>query len=258
MTTPRIYLAGNMHEGAIRELDGETLHYLKSVLRMKAGESLRLFNGTGKEYEALVRTIGSGGVTVEITGESLLPPRPITVTLFQGLAKTDKMDFIMQKATELGADRIIPFLASRSVPRLTADGAKAKATRWRKIALEAARKCGRDGIPEIREIIPFDDLLEEPGEKALKLILWEQEAGTGLREIMHEDQYRDTRDFHVVVGPEGGFTGEEVNRAAARNFISVSLGNLVLKVETAALAILSVLQYERGNLRDEGERRQRG
>jgi 16S rRNA (uracil1498-N3)-methyltransferase len=247
LTTPRIYLPSDMRRGDMCELDGETRHYLKSVLRMKAGESLRLFNGTGKEYEAVVRNIGSGGVTVEITGESVIPARPISITLSQGLPKAGKMDFIVQKATELGADRIIPFLASRSVPRLTPDGAEAKAARWRRIALEAARKCGSGGIPEIKGIMSFEGMLKEAGEEPLKLILWEEETGTGLREIMHAGRYADTRDFFVVVGPEGGFTGKEVETALSRNFISVSMGNRILKAETAALAILSILHYERGN-----------
>lgn len=256
MTTPRIYLPGNTHVGDIRTLDRENRHYLKSVLRMKTGDPLRLFNGTGMEYEALIRVLETDGATVEITEQRVLPARTLSVTLAQGLSKADKMDFIVQKATELGADRIIPFPAARSVPRLTPDRAETKTARWRKIAVEAARKCGRDGVPVISEIMSFEDMLEEPGGTALKLILWEEEMETDLREIMHAGQYRDVRDFHVIVGPEGGLTGEEVERAVDRGFISVSLGNRVLKVETAALAILSILEYERGAARGKRGRSQ--
>ena len=98
-------------------------------------------------------------------------------------------------------------------------------------------------------------MLTAPGKAALKLLFWEEETGTGFREIMHADAYRETRDFYVVVGPEGGFTGEEAEMAVARGFISVSLGEQVLKVDTAAIAVLSILQYERGT---EPGRRQQG
>ena len=254
MTTPRIYLPGSTHLGDIRTLDRETRHYLKTVLRMKVGKPVLLFNGTGMEYEALIRVLETDGATVEITKKRVLPARPLSVTLAQGLPKADKMDFIIQKATELGADRIIPFPATRSVPRLTAERGEAKTTRWRKIALEAARKCGRDGLPEISEIMSFKNMLEAPGKAVLKLIFWEEETGTCLREIMHAEQYRNAKDFHVVVGPEGGFTGEEVEKAVAQGFISVSLGEQVLKVDTAALAVLSILHYERGT--EPGRRQQ--
>jgi len=245
LTTPRIYLPGSTHLGDIRTLDRKTRHYLKTVLRMKVGEPLRLFNGTGMEYEALIRVLETDGATVEITKKRALPARPFSITLAQGLPKADKMDFIIQKATELGADRIIPFPAVRSVPRLTPERAEAKTTRWRKIALEAARKCGRDQVPEISPLMPFADMLTAPDNAALKLLFWEEETGTGLREIMHADACRDAQNFYVVVGPEGGFTEEEVEMARARGFISVSLGQQVLKVDTAALAVLSILHYER-------------
>jgi 16S rRNA (uracil1498-N3)-methyltransferase len=253
LTTPRIYLPGEMNEGDIRTLDRETRHYLKTVLRMKAGESLRLFNGTGMEYEALIRGTETDGAAVEIIKKRALPAQPISVTLAQGLPKADKMDFIIQKAAELGAHRIIPFPAARSVPRLTPERAEAKRTRWQKIALEAARKCGRDQVPEISPVTPFAGMLAAPDDTALKLFFWEEETGTGFREIMHADAYRETRDFYVVVGPEGGFTKEEAEMAMARGFISVSLGKQVLKVDTAALAVLSILQYERGTERGRRE-----
>jgi len=246
LTIPRIFLRGDMHTGDRRDLEEEHLHYLKSVLRMKPGNRLRLFNGKGHEYDALISTIGSTGITVEIMQERTLPERPVRIVLCQGLPRTDKMDFIIQKATELGVDGIVPVMTSRSVLRLNPDRAAAKIVRWRRIALEAARKCGRDDVPEIGRIMPFDDLLAQPAEMGLRLIFWEEETETSLRDILQAARYRDTRHFQVLVGPEGGFIRQEVEQAVSRGFLSVSLGPQVLKVETAALAILSILHYERG------------
>jgi 16S rRNA (uracil1498-N3)-methyltransferase len=156
------------------------------------------------------------------------------------------MDSIVQKATELGACRIIPFQSARSVPRLTVDKARARVSRWRSIATEAARQCGRADIPEVNDVLSFEEAIASAEGKALKIIFWEEEIERGIKHLLREKRCEGARDISAIVGPEGGFSKEEVDSAVGRGFISVSLGKNILKVETAAVTILSIIQYELG------------
>jgi 16S rRNA (uracil1498-N3)-methyltransferase len=156
------------------------------------------------------------------------------------------MDFIIRKATELGAHRIIPFRSARSVPQLTADKSRARVSRWRTIATEAARQCGRADIPEVNDVLSFEEMLASAEGGTLKIIFWEEESERGIKKLLRDNRYEGEKDIAVMIGPEGGFSKEEVDSAVKRGFISVSLGRNVLKVETAAVTILSIIQYELG------------
>jgi 16S rRNA (uracil1498-N3)-methyltransferase len=236
-----------MEGGATVELRRENLHYIKNVLRLKRGDPLILFEGMGFEYESTIRNITAQSVTVEIIrGKKLSIDGSTKITLAQALPKGNKMDVIIQKASELGVTRIIPFKSSRSIPKISENRMRLKIPRWQKIAIEASRKCGRENIPEITNIIDYDGALQWPKEGILKIIFWEGETNTGIKEILHSKKYEGVTEFFIVVGPEGGFSNEEIEMASRAGFLSVSLGRLVLKVETAALVILSILQYEKG------------
>ena len=244
MTIPRIYFPEKLRIGDRCKLRKEDLRYVKSVLRMRNKDRLLLFDGNGFECEALIRHLTPRDVTVEIVKKERLPEKAIHITLFQALPKANKMDFIIQKATELGVDTIIPFRAARSIPKLAPEAAVLKTLRWQKIAIEAARQCGSSGVPEIREILSLAEALRYAKGKALRIILWEEESKTALRQVLR-DKSR-IKDFFIIIGPEGGLLREEVAMAVAEGFISVSLGRQILRVETAALAILSIIQYEKG------------
>jgi 16S rRNA (uracil1498-N3)-methyltransferase len=246
LTTHRIYLPRKMEQGDLIELADDDFRYIKNVLRLKTGESIALFGWQRLEYRAQIETLTPRSVLARVSEVRTLPGPEIRIVLAQSLPKGDKMDFIIQKSTELGADGIIPFQSSRSIPRLTADKAKDKVRRWRKIALEASRQSGRSDIPEIAEIVPFEEMLRASEGRGLRLIFWEAESGRGIKEILRSGERETLKDFFIVVGPEGGFSGEEVHQATAAGMTSVSLGRQVLKVETASLAILSIIQYERG------------
>ena len=263
MTVPRIYFPENVEKGDRCILGKENLCYVKSVLRMRNGNRLFLFNGTGFECEALIRDFTARGVIVEIVKKERVADKAISITLFQALPKANKMDSIIRKAVELGVDTITPFHSARSIPRLSPETAVLKTLRWQKIAAEAARQCGASGVPEIRKILSLAEALsysQNPpsppfpkGGKggfsqkgALRIIFWEEESETGLKQVLQDKKHEGIKDFIIVVGPEGGFLREEVGRAVALGFISVSLGRQILKVETAALAILSIIQYEKG------------
>lgn len=244
MTTPRIYFPRQFEPGEELELDEHNTHYLRNVLRLKSGEKVRLFGKADGEYEAVVTDTASKQLKLTVVNK--LPGAAggaVRITLAQSLPKTDKMDLIVQKATELGASRVVPFVSSRSIPVLTPEKARQRRERWQKIALEASRQCRRPDIPEVAEVIPFDRMLESAAEPDLKLILWEEESGTKIKSALKASR---ADAITVTIGPEGGFSPEEVEAARARGFIPVSLGPQVLKTETAALAALAIIQYEKG------------
>jgi 16S rRNA (uracil1498-N3)-methyltransferase len=248
LTIPRIYLPHPLAVGAVCGLGDEDRRYVKSVLRLRKNDHLVLFDGSGCEYQALIREAKDDRLSVEILKKDAVSGKAFRITLSQALPKSGKMDFIIQKATELGVDKIIPFESLRSVPRITADRRIKKGTRWRKIAVEAARQCGRVDIPEINDSMDFQAMLQCAPPGALRIIFWEEETKIGIRKALRQSPAATATDLFIVVGPEGGFAKEEIARAVAAGFQSVSLGRRILRVETAALAILSIIQYEKGTL----------
>ena len=246
MTIPRIYLPRPLDAGDTCAVAEDQTHYLTSVLRMHEGDPLIVFNGSDWEFDAFLRHTRAGVVSLEITDKRPVPLDEVEITLCQAIPKVEKMDGIIRHATELGARRIIPFLAERSIPRWPAAKGPQKRERWRKIAVEAARQCGRIDVPEIGEIASFAQMLCDLRNGTLRLIPWEEEAGRGIREVLRDPRYNGMKKFHLVIGPEGGFAREEIDLARRADFLPVSLGRRVLRVETAALAVLAILQYERG------------
>jgi 16S rRNA (uracil1498-N3)-methyltransferase len=246
VTIPRLYLPRPLETGAVCSAAPDQARYLTTVLRMKEGDPLLIFNGTDWEYEAVIQRRTAAGMELEITGRQRLPEAGIHVTLCQAVPKADKMDGIIRHATELGAERIVPFLAERSVPRWRPDQLPRKRARWQKIAVEASRQCGRSDIPEIGEIVAFERMLRDVPESGLRLIPWEEETTTGLREVLRDPARAGMTEFVLVIGPEGGFSTGEIDQARRAGFLSVSLGKRVLRVETASLAVIAVLQYEKG------------
>ncbi|MDD5723716.1 MAG: 16S rRNA (uracil(1498)-N(3))-methyltransferase [Syntrophales bacterium] len=246
MATPRIYHPQTLSEGTSAKLEEEYCAYLRDVLRLKEGDRLILFDGVGHEYKAVIKDLSSRAVHLDvITKEDIRLPET-RITLAQSLPKGSKMEFIIQKATELGVSRIVPFISSRSIPRLTGDRATGKAARWRKVAVEASRQSGRGDVPEVSEIVSFDEMLRSADGDALRIILWEAEAQRGIREILTDKRYAEVNGFCIAIGPEGGFSWEEIEKARQGGFLSASLGRLILRTETAPLAVLSIIQYEKG------------
>jgi 16S rRNA (uracil1498-N3)-methyltransferase len=243
---PRIYFPGTTGKGEIFALGGENLRYVKSVLRMKKGDHLVLFDGAGWEYKAVIKNFSADGINVEVLGKNRIENESPKITVLQALPKANKMDSIVRKATELGARRIVPFRSARSVPQLTADKAHARVSRWRSIATEAARQCGRADIPEVDDVLSFEEMLASMEGAPHKIIFWEEESERGIKKLLRNNRYEGAKDITVMIGPEGGFSREEVESAARKGFVSVSLGRNVLKVETAAVTILSIIQYELG------------
>lgn len=250
MTIPRIYLPRPLETGDVCAVAADQARYLIAVLRMREGDPLLVFNGSGREYEAAIRQATDEETTLVITGARNAPESLIEITLCQAIPKAEKMEAIIRHATELGADRIVPFFAKRSVPRWPAEKSPRKRARWQKIASEASRQCGRAAIPEIGEIATFEQMLLSARPEGLNLIFWEEEPARGIREVLRDPRQAGMKSFLLVIGPEGGFEKSEIDLARQAGFISVSLGERVLRVDTAAAAVLAVIQYERGFLED--------
>jgi 16S rRNA (uracil1498-N3)-methyltransferase len=246
LTIPRIYSPDALENNATTELGADNLKYLKQVMRLKNGDRINIFDGFGREFEAIIKGFSTKTVLIEIGKIIPTADRKICITLAQAIPKAGKLDTIVKSAAELGADVIIPFDAARSVGRIADEKSSLKVARWQKIAGEAARSSHSSHIAKVSKVSSFADMIALASGDALRLIFWEEESQKTIKDIFTDETRAATTDFFIVVGPEGGFSKDEVLMAKDAGFISVSLGKQILKVETAAAAIISIIQYEKG------------
>jgi 16S rRNA (uracil1498-N3)-methyltransferase len=224
---------------------GERFHHLVHVLRIKPGETVEAFDGSGRAFSARVVSVDEDSVEL-VLGESREERPQRRIAIVQGLPKGEKLEWIIEKATELGAAEILPVSTARAVVRLEGDRAAKRLARWRRIAEEAARQCGRADVPEVLPPRPLASVFEVLPRDARVLILDEAERTRRLSQAAREAPH--DAPLAVVAGPEGGLERGEVAALAARGAIPVSLGQNVVRTETAALAALSVLRHLDGHL----------
>ncbi len=228
------------------EIKGEEFHHLKKVLRLAPGAGVLLFNGRGLELSGKVEEVGRDSASVAIAGSSRGEREsPLDFVLLQALLKGDRPEFIIQKATELGIREVCFYNTSRTIPRVSADKEASRQARWRKAAIEAAKQCGRTVLPEIVYAPDIKGALKGH-DRNLKLLLWEKEGATGLKEALKGA--RGMEGVSVLVGPEGGLSPGEAAEAISAGFVKVGLGPRILRAETAALAIMSIFQHALGDL----------
>jgi 16S rRNA (uracil1498-N3)-methyltransferase len=243
---PRFYVPHARIENGMLKIEGDEVRHIRKVLRLKEGDGIIVFNGLGKEYEGTIVEEEPSSVVVEIQSTfSSKKDSPLEVTLAQSLLKGEKMDYLIQKATELGVRGVVPFFSSRSIPFLEKSGRLTRYHRWQRIAVEASKQCGRGVVPKIEPLQDYSEMLRIASPDSLRLILWERE-GLQLREILEGSEER--MKIFSVIGPEGGFSREEVEEARRVGFIPITLGRRILRAETASLCLLSILQYERGDI----------
>ena len=231
-------------------LSGAEARHLSTVLRLAPGAAVTLFDGSGSYYEALLTKVSPNRVEAKIVAitpyvEEIEDFQPL-LHLGMGVLKGRKMDLVIQKTTELGIKSLHPFHSRYCAAREQAGG---RLQRWRKIAREACKQCNRPQPPELHEVMDFQALLARSGDDApdLKLIFWE-EAG---RQNSLQESLAAVDNIHSVlllIGPEGGFSSEEVAAALGAGFQSVTLGGRILRAETAAIAAVAILQHALGNL----------
>ncbi len=235
---PRFHVAAGLQEGAQLELPREAAHHAARVLRLRIGDTVTLFDGTGGEYEAKVSSLARGGVGVAIGAHE---PReresPLALTLVQGIAGADRMDFIIQKAVELGVAAIQPVLTSKSVVRLSKERGEARLAHWQRIVIAACEQCGRNRIPEVA---PAEPLAQYGPPKVGAKVLLSPRADKDLKQLVQGP-------LVLAVGPEAGFDAAEEKLLLQKGFVPARLGPRILRTETAALAALAALNALRGD-----------
>ncbi len=237
---PRFFIDGAA-DGRAYIAGADALHIAKA-LRMRPGEALTLCDGKGTDFEGVLETVTDRQVTVRITASRPSQAEPtLAVTLYQGLPKGDKMDWIVQKAVELGVTAVVPVATRRSVARLEGKADK-KQERWQRIAAEAAGQCGRGMLPSVERPLSWSQALScLSGEPAL---VFYEGGGRPLRELVTPS----TRRLSVFVGPEGGFDPEEIDAIRRQGGGVATLGPRILRCETAPLAALTLLMHLSGNM----------
>jgi 16S rRNA (uracil1498-N3)-methyltransferase len=228
-------------------LRGDEANHLVRVLRLGPGAQIMVFDGRGGEYTAEVERLEVDAVICGILHYTeAQPTRSAAITLGQGLPKADKFAWVIQKTTELGVAAIVPLITERVIPRLSQDPAGAKVGRWEKLAREASKQSRRSTVPHLWPPTPLKTFLSSFRHADLKLVLWEGEHLRPLRSVLSgPDQVTSVA---VIVGPEGGLTPQEVAQGEAHGFLTVGLGQRMLRAETAGMIAVALLQYQFGDL----------
>jgi 16S rRNA (uracil1498-N3)-methyltransferase len=238
---PRIFLPDPEIRNGVIFIRGEKARYLTAVLRAVAGDTLTVNDTNSNSYSAKIIRATRKEVSAEITGRvDAGGESPLRITLLQGLLKGEKMDIVVQKATELGVGKIIPVITCRSQVRETR-----KLGRWQKIAEEASRQSGRSTIPVVGQTLDLESLFNDPPVPGRGIIFWEK-GGEKLPTVVK--QFSGVGGIELFTGPEGGFSDEEIRTAKEKGFIAVTMGGRILRAETAAITTVALIQYLLGDL----------
>ena len=234
---PRFYCPQPLVPGSVVDLPEAVAHHLH-VVRQQSGDELVLFNGAGGEVRARLVEIGKRRASAEILAHAAVEAElPWRVTLAQGLPEGSKMDWIVEKAVELGAAAIVPLAAQRSVVRLSGDRADKRLAHWQAVVVSASEQCGRNRLADVAPVQDFNRWIAQP-EAGAQRILLSPRADASLAEWTRANP---AREVCLLVGPEGGFTVQEEDAAIAAGALPLSMGPRVLRTETAGLAALAIL-----------------
>jgi 16S rRNA (uracil1498-N3)-methyltransferase len=248
MTLRRFYLPAEQRSLPEPFLEGDEARHLLKVLRLGLGDPVVLFDGTGWEGLARITRVEGIRVHFSIHQQHFLPKdSPLKISLALPLIRTQLLEWVLQKGTELGVSVFIPYYSAFSGAKATRKDWGAKRVRWDRIIAGAGKQCGRNRLPLVEYPLSFEGMLES-AEKGLRLIPYEQETAYTFRNLA--DNTSKVEEVLACIGPEGGFHPDEVRQARERNFLPVSLGPRVLRSETAALALVTLLQFTWGDLSD--------
>lgn len=240
----RFFVRPEVVVGEQVSIDGELAHQLINVLRLAQGDRVLLLDDSGWEYQVELGRFDAKRIAGRVLQKGPSRGEPATsIVLYQGLLKANKFEYVLQKGTEVGIAAFVPLICRRSVPDISAESVRSKVARWRKIVQEAAEQSGRGRLPELREPCSFEEAV---GVQGMFLLLWEGEGETGLKEALR--RHAPGGPVGLFVGPEGGFTAEEVALARAQGGVAVTLGKRTLRAETAGLVAASIVLFERGEL----------
>ena len=243
MATPRIHCDVRLGPGAQFPLSADAAQHVSKALRLKAGDGLVVFDGRGGEYEASIQRIDRGSVDVKVGAfRDVEREAAFRVGLVQGLPEADKMDWIIQKAVELGVAHVQPLVCDRSVVRLSGERAERRKSHWQRVAIAACEQSGRNRIPEVRETLTFQNWLATPSDAPR----WMFSPGAAPLAARVE---APPEGLELLVGPEGGLSEREKDLAASRGCERVGLGPRVLRTETAPIAALAAMHALWGDFR---------
>ena len=245
----RFFVPSGSIQGDAVTLTGDIAQQLARVLRSRPGDRIVLFDGSGSEHFVTLEEVSVDQVRGVVDGTSRGAREPDTViTLYQGVLKTDRFEFVLQKGTELGVSNFVPMLCARSIPRVREGSSGAgRRSRWQRIITEAAEQSGRARIPALARPLGFSEACGRA--EGLAIMPWELEDETGLKTALSRWKADGGGpSVSVLVGPEGGFTQEEADYAGAEGVVTVTLGSRVLRAETAGIATVAAVLYELGEL----------
>lgn len=245
---PRFFVPTDNFEGDTVKITGDDARHISRALRMAKGEHITVCDMKGNEHDCVLEEFTDDVcVTAHIlSSEKSENEPPYEVTLYQASPKGDKLEYITQKAVELGVYDIVPFVSDRCVSRPDEKSSAKKAERLTKIAREAAKQCGRAYLPAVNGYCSFKQMLDLAGKNELKLFLYEGDGTIPLREVLssYKSAHGTPASIAIVIGSEGGFSIEETKLAAERGFVMCGLGKRILRTETASGCVLSCLMYE--------------
>lgn len=241
----------NLKENEEIWITGSDVNHIKNVLRKKIDDKINICNSdTQKNYECVIKNIEENKIVCKILDEvKSLAESNLNITIFQGLPKSDKMELIIQKATELGVKTIVPVITKRTVIKLKDKDKQNKVDRWRKIAEVAAKQSGRDIIPTIENIINIADIKFDEFDKIF--VLYENEEKISIKDEIEQlkNDNKEELNIGIVIGPEGGFAESEIEQLRLNQNVSVvTLGKRILRTETVVLVVSGILMYELGDL----------
>lgn len=226
---------------------GTIVHQIRDVLRMRPGEEVVLLDNSGWAQRAELLAIERDVVRGRVLEKWQVETEPQTrLTLYQGLLKGQKFEWVLQKGTEIGVVRFVPVLSARCVIGSMEDVSAARIERWERIVVEAAEQAGRAALPELSAAALFANACDAAGRTSLALIPWEGEHSRGLREALRG--MTPAQEISLFIGPEGGFAEEEIDLAQSAGLVPVSLGPRILRAETAGLAAAAAILYDQGDL----------
>ena len=229
-------------------IEGSEVRHIKNVLRLKPGDKIRLFDGEGFEYDASIQRFFADRVEIEIRRK--FPGRkesPVQIAVAQALLKEKKMDRLLRHLCELGVTRWIPFISERSVPKPGEKRLSARADRWNQIVKESCKQCQRSKLPEIIKTLTFEGLLDYGQSCDLKIVFYENESAK-LKSLMAPNPPSSPREILLILGPEGGFSDQEIENARAAGYLVAGLGSRILRAETAAIAACTLTQFLYGDM----------
>ncbi|MET4692605.1 16S rRNA (uracil(1498)-N(3))-methyltransferase [Endozoicomonas lisbonensis] len=242
MRNPRIYFPCSMSAGATVELTDSAANHVGKVLRMKPQDSLILFDGDGSAYQGKVESVSKKSVVVmlehpiEKTVES-----PLSIHLGQSLSRGERMDYAIQKATEVGVTEITPLFSERCEVKLNKERLEKRLRHWQQVAISACEQCGRNRVPVIHPAVSVDE--------------WVTQQTSDLKFVLHHrterrlEGYDQPASVSLLIGPEGGLTADEIERAEQNGFNALALGPRVLRTETAPVSAITLMQYLWGDVR---------